>query len=370
MSAFRLWLAVAALSAAVAAAAQTAGPATAPHSASQPTTAQSRPAASQAARDLTAGYKNAPGPYKTGSTDISLRDQARDKELPLKVRYPLGAKGPLPTVIFSHGAGGDGNTFAELTDHWASHGYVVLLPTHSDSIRLRREAGEKAATLADKSALLKAVKPMDRLADVKFVLDSLEAIEQKVLDAKGPDLRNMLDRKRLAMAGHSAGALTTQMAIGVRIRSGLGGQLAGVGDSRLICGIIISGQGTTNRMFTDDSWKELTTPALVLAGSEDVAAIGNETPQSRREPFEKAREGGKYLVYIQGATHGSYAGKATSAFLGERPTGDLAMITGVTAASTLAFLDAYVLGDKAARAYLAGDKLQAFSGQQAELLRK
>lgn len=86
--------------------------------------------------------------------------------------------------------------------------------------------------------------------------------------------------------------------------------------------------------------------------------------------FRYAKPGDKYLIYIQGATHGSYAGKATSALLGEKPSGNLRMITGVTACGTLTFWDAYLRDDADAKAYLAGDRLRQFSRGQAELRRK
>jgi hypothetical protein len=46
------------------------------------------------------------------------------------------------------------------------------------------------------------------------------------------------------------------------------------------------------------------------------------------------------------------------------------MITGVTSAATLAFLDSYLKDDPAARAYLGSEALVAFSGRRAALERK
>jgi hypothetical protein len=103
-----------------------------------------------------------------------------------------------------------------------------------------------------------------------------------------------------------------------------------------------------------------------------VAAIGSETPASRREPYERAKRGDKFLVFIEGATHSSYQGKDRALALdSSRPTDEeLSMITGVTTACTLAFFDTYLKDDKAARAYLKSDALVAFSGRKATLERK
>jgi hypothetical protein len=111
---------------------------------------------------------------------------------------------------------------------------------------------------------------------------------------------------------------------------------------------------------------------LVITGSKDVAAIGSETPASRREPYEKAKPGDKYLVFIEGATHSSYQGKGPGLRLDREqpPDAELKMITEVTAAATLAFLDLYLKDDAAARAYLQSEALAAFSGGKATLERK
>ncbi|MCU0252707.1 MAG: hypothetical protein MUE61_21150 [Vicinamibacterales bacterium] len=298
------------------------------------------------------GYKIGAGPWKVASQDLVLRDEKRQKDLEVRVRYPAVAQdapGRFPLVVFSHGAGGSRDAFPDLTAHWASHGYIVVLPTH--------------------------VKPLDRMADVTFVLDSIGALEQRVAGLRDQEGLGRIDRGRIGIAGHSAGALTTQMAAGVKVRGAVPGALLearSVGDPRIDAAILISGQGTTNRMFTDRSWSELSKPMLVITGSKDVAAIGSETPASRREPFEKAKPGDKYLVFIEGATHSSYQGRGPAARLDrEQPTdAELEMITSVTASATLAFLDLYLKDDAAARAYLGSEALVAFSGKKATLERK
>jgi len=325
------------------------------------------------------GYKIDKGPWTAAFDQLTLRDEARRKDLEITVRYPRVTPDEgrvFPLVVFSHGAGGSRAAFADLTSHWASHGYVVVLPTHADSVELRRRQGEDLSRLArDLDGLRRDVRPMDRLADVAFLLDSLGTIESRVAGLRTGTGQGRIDRARIAMAGHSAGALTAQMAFGVKVRGvdgGLGLQPRAVGDPRIRAAIVISGQGTTNRMLTPDSWSDLDRPMLVITGSKDVAAIGNETPASRREPFERAKPGDKYLVFMEGATHSSYQAKGRALALdASAPTdAQLRMIVGVTTASTMAFLDGYLKNDASARAYLASDALVAFSGRQAALSRK
>lgn len=349
------------------------------------TRAQSRPApqadsqpASRPARefvaDRTAGYKLEPGPYEVALVDeFMLYDKKRDKNLPLRIRYPKGvpADRKLPLIIFSHGAGGAYDAFPQLSEHWASHGYVVIHPTHSDSLRLRRQRGDDLSGLrAEPERLRRSVDIVDRLADVTLILDSLDKIE-----AKEPRLRNgeegRIDRERIGMAGHSAGAYTTQVAFGTTIRGPRrNAPQRDLSEPRIKAAILISGQGLTNRSFSEDSWKNIRGPMMVYAGSLDVTSISNETADSRRDPYRYAPQGGKYLVYIEGATHGSYQGRGLARVLGEEPTTDVKLITDAVEIGTLAFWDAYLLKDEDALKYLAGDKIVRFGGGAIEYEKK
>ncbi|MBM4109475.1 MAG: hypothetical protein FJ255_11825 [Phycisphaerae bacterium] len=309
-----------------------------------------------------AGYRLGEGPYKAAEIDLELEDAARDKQLPIKVRFPKGLSVPAPLVVFSHGMGGSGDAFGDLTTHWATLGYVVILPTHDDSAQLRRKRGEPATeVLRDLSSGTRSVDPAGRLADVVLILDSLAIVEDEIPGLRGPDGAGLIDRVRAAIAGHSAGALTTQMAIGVKVRGrrmGADGVTPrDLGDRRLKAAIVISGQGTTNLAFTKESWAALDRPMMVIAGSLDTSRVSNETPESRRHPYELARPGDKYLVWIEGATHGSYQGKTATTLLRERPTTDVALITAVVSSATSAFLDAHLRGDGGAREFLASDGL-------------
>ncbi|GMU82614.1 MAG: hypothetical protein AMXMBFR47_24850 [Planctomycetota bacterium] len=372
-----------ALSLAVSLAAAQDAPATRPASAPATQAVSTRPAASQPAskpaRDYKlnrqAGYKLEPGPYQVGADlKFSIFDKPRGRRVPLIIRYPKGAPKDklLPLIIFSHGAGGSAAAFPQLSDHWASHGYVVVHPTHSDSLQLRRKEGESLSDIReDPRNLLKTVKPLDRLADIKLILDSIDKIEEHLPALKDAEGNGLIDRKRIGLAGHSAGAYTTQIAIGAKIRGPRArSPLRNLVDDRITAGILISGQGTTNRSFDKDSWADIRRPMMVFAGSLDRSPISDETPESRREPFEFAPPGDKYLVYIDGATHSSYAGKATSRMLGEKPTTDLAVITETVSAATTAFWDLYLKQDLDARKYLHSAELTTLSDGAAEYKRK
>lgn len=338
--------------------------------ASQPATSPAR----DFQEDRSAGYKLDDGPFAVASeNDFELYDKARDKKLQLTIRYPKGVPQDrkLALIVFSHGAGGSSDAFSELSEHWAGHGYVVIHPTHSDSLQLRRKQGQDLSGLrADPDQLRRNVNIVDRIADIRLILDSLEKIEAKFAPLKiGEEGR--IDRAHIAIAGHSAGAYTAQVALGAKIRTlrpGAAGQK--LAEDRLCAGILISGQGLTNRTFRQDSWSEMKKPMMVFGGSLDVAAVGNETPESRRHPYEYAPAGNKYLVYIDGATHGSYQGKGLSRMLNEKPTTDIRLITDTVASATLAFWDCYLSKSEGGCEYLKSNGLATLGGGAVEYKKK
>src|SRR5437763_248790 len=89
-----------------------------------------------------AAYKLADGPYVVETIDQTIHDAKRNKDLRVRFLIPKSG-GPFPVIVFSHGAGGSGQNYFPLTGFWVTHGYVVIQPTHNDSIALRRETGER-----------------------------------------------------------------------------------------------------------------------------------------------------------------------------------------------------------------------------------
>lgn len=323
-----------------------------------------------------AHFTLARGPFKSATADVTLHDAARDKDLELRLRVPLASpEHPMPAegwplVVFSHGAGGSRDAFPDLLDFWASHGYASVAPTHSDSIQARKKKGEvnpsELFTPAGRQKLVRDVSLTDRVADCVFILDHLAELSTASERTKGPALK--ADPTRFAVAGHSAGAFTAQLCAGVKGRAaGLGKTGLGftsIADDRFKAAIIISGQGTKSLLLGEDSWSAVKVPLFVITGSLDTSPpqMGKETPESRQEPFLKSRgqaKGGPpaYLLFIDGATHGSYQGKATASLLAEKPTTEPAQIQSAVAAGTTLFLDAHLRASDAAKTTLNSGQL-------------
>ena len=112
---------------------------------------------------------------------------------------PRGA--PFPVVAFTHGNGGIRNQSIYLTEHLASHGYVVVAPDH-----LRN-------TLLDYDDSAMADVMRRRPGDVSLALDTLLAHS----GTAGDPLAGMADVTRVGAAGHSFGGFTVLLLAGAHM---------------------------------------------------------------------------------------------------------------------------------------------------------
>lgn len=344
--------------------------------------AAQKQAAYTAQRDMARAYNPSSAQLKVAAIpDLVLHDAARGKDLHVRVYYPLG-NGPYPVIVFSHGAGGGQDVGPELLGFWASRSYVVIAPTHADSIRLRRQQGQRAGMAGILREFATDVDlRLSRVQDDSFIIDILPDLAKLA-----PELAGKLDASCIGVGGHSAGAMTAMLIGGATedmAANGLGGpETADQRDPRVKCILVLSGQGITSNWscFTKHSWDGVKIPMLVMTGSLDDSSRTGQTSLSRCDPYKYAIPPGKFLLYIDGATHMSFTGKVArkegvgdgrllSGLLG---AGDLdtardydqqAIFTEVQMAS-LAFWDAYLKGDQRAENWLHSDAIERYSGGQ------
>jgi len=304
--------------------------------------------------------------------EITLHDAARDREVVLTVRMPAAEEArALPMVIFSHGAGGSGDAFVRLSVLLAERGFVVVHPWHSDSLELARRRGEPGIdSQRDLRQLIERVDVVDRLADIRFILSNTERIGAAV------DRADVIDAARVGLAGHSAGAMTTQMAAGVTFfpvrgsgaptRTPIRTPVDGISAFAVISGQGIgSDRGRYRR--TEESWKACDRPMLVITGSRDEVSISPETPQSRRHPFEYApADGRKYLAFIDGATHSAFQGPSSRPRMRAQDPANAAWIGEITAAMVAALMEAWVMDDAAAQSWLQSGAVREIPGGELE----
>jgi dienelactone hydrolase len=223
---------------------------------------------------------------------------APDRLVPLEVRVSAPATGTgLPVVLFSHGNGWNLDGYAPLTAFWASRGFVVIQPTHLDSRR-------------NGFGFDHPVFPTiwtERINDLTRILDQLDSIEAAV-----PGLAGRVDRSRVAATGHSWGGHTAQSLLGARIFDEEGHVGEDMSDSRVTAGVLLAATGLggddlhpfaqANFPFMRPSFRELTTPTLVVAGDQDQSKMSSRGPDWFTDAYTHS-PGATDLLTFYGAEH-------------------------------------------------------------------
>lgn len=290
-------------------------------------------------------YKAEAGPLGWKSQALELPPAGAVKRaLPVRVTWPERGEGPFPVILWSHGAFGSGNAYQPLARHWASHGYVVLQPTHPDS----RDAGTK---LGDKQAFL--CWPQ-RPVEVSSLLDRRAELERRV-----PALAGKLDLTRVGCGGHSFGAGTSMLLAGVQASQG--GARKSFRDERVRCALLLSAQGRGGILPDERCYRTLTTPAVVVTGTKDDSNRTGEPWTWRVEPYTFAPARHKVLLVIDGAYHNFGGVTGLPPLMPGSGALDGDHVRLVRSVGT-ALYDAYLRGDADARRFLASRDVLAATG--------
>lgn len=287
------------------------------------------PAQVPAAAGASRLYGSAPLEVALVQTSSELKGGVNGRSLPYRVTYPKNGAG-LPVIIWSHGMYGSQDNYRPLVEHWARHGYLVVQPSHRDSLT----CGE--GKLSD--GFSKTTQNWnERPREIRLLLDRL---------SKDPVLSRVGDWSRVGMGGHSFGAHTTQLVAGARPR--LGGDLS---DPRPRAFVAISPQGESP-LFPKGSWDGMTRPMLFVSGDNDESPQGQ--PASwRLDPFQQCPSGQKYLLWVKNAYH-NFGGISGAA---RRNASRVPEQVEVVKAATLAFWDRYLKSSPQAGGVLTSGKL-------------
>ncbi|MDQ1410395.1 MAG: hypothetical protein QOJ41_2130 [Acidobacteriaceae bacterium] len=317
------------------------------------------PSLSDEAQD---GYKLETGPLAVNEVSgLLLHDEKRNKDLRVRIFYPVIA-GKYPVIIFSHGAGGSDTCCESLTRHWATYGYITLQPIHEDSVVQQRSGGDQHARLpqAVREALKNPALWESRPRDISFLLDSLAGLQKRAAGLNGK-----IDTGRIGVAGHSMGAYTAEASAGALVDlPGHPGQ--NFADPRAKAILCLSPQGPGQFGLTAHSFSNISLPFMGITGSLDnLGPLANAA--WHKIPFERSQPGDKYEVFIQGASHMSFI---TAETVNSARSSQAAAILGYTNSASLAFWDAYLKDDPAAKAFLQSDALERSSHGAAKLSRR
>lgn len=228
---------------------------------------------------------------------------APERTLETVVSYPAQgagtAEGPLPLVVFATGFGGTATNYTGLYDHWVKAGYVVAAPSFPLS-RQDAPGGTSGADLASQAG------------DVGFVRSEV----LKLSRSSGSELYGLVDPDRVALVGKSFGAITV-------LDAGFN-PAEQVPNVKAV--IAMTGVATEGPQFA-----AIDTPLLLVHGNED----GLVPCSASRAVYERAQSP-KFFVELFGVDH-------VSAFHGGSSPAEV-----VVEDTTIAFLDCYVKGDRAA----------------------
>lgn len=223
---------------------------------------------------------------------------APDRGVDLEVRVTAPTTGErLPIVLFSPGMGFSMDAYGPLVDHWAEHGFVVIQPTHLDSISL-------------------GIPPTDprtprmwryRIEDLRRALDNLEALIGAL-----PGLAGRIDAQRIAVAGHSYGATTASALLGARVLAPAGNPEEDFTDARVSSGALIALPGLAGHELTPvaqqffpfmtPDFDHFTAPALFVAGDADQSVLSTRGPDWWADAYRHTK-GEKSLLTVYGADH-------------------------------------------------------------------
>lgn len=232
---------------------------------------------------------NAPGIY-----EIEVRDEAH-----FRATFPVGALNR-PAIVFSGGGAEDPTGYGLIVRFWASHGFVVLQPLHSDAHTLHmREAKHPILgwrrTIWDVWGLALGENRMwrARCDDVSRLLDEIG------------DFQGRIDTQKIGAGGYSFGAHVASLLGGVRFDGRDGSFFAP--DARIKAVLRVSGESGA-RWQRKSAWDRLKVPFLVITGSADRTVWGRDY-RSKWEAFRRAPSPQKAMIEIAGANHFAFLGR-------------------------------------------------------------
>ncbi|MFZ4516625.1 MAG: alpha/beta hydrolase family protein, partial [Acidimicrobiia bacterium] len=264
------------------------------------------------------------------------------------VNEPMLATGRFPVVVYSHGSSGFRYVSSFLTEHLASHGFIVVAPDH---------VGNTAIDVFLGNAVSEQANAEMRPLDVSFVLDNVLA------ESDVNPVRAHVDRQRVGVIGHSFGGYTAM--------STVAGSSTRPADARVKA---IVGMAPYTRSLDDATLANVRVPALLMTGTKDtVTPIVVDTTR----PWDRIAGRPLYRVDLLDAGHQSFTDACAYVPIvkaaGDLPAG-IASYAESTAAQgcgpglmdisqaqleinkyITAFLGAYVAGNTNAKQYLVSD---------------
>jgi len=297
-------------------------------------------------------YKAAPRDRRLEvMADHVLRVPGRQRPIPLRITLPArrqtSGAALHPIIIFCHGALGSREGYQPLVRYWAGHGYAIIQPTFGDSLALLdKKKRRRIRSLGELVSSDHVISQWDdRPIEVSAVIDALPELEAAL-----PAIEGRLDRERIAVAGHSYGAHTGMMLLGLEL-VGPEGRRARLPDERIDAAYLISPLGPGGSI-RPEAYRRLDRPALFVTGGKDASPMPGRREKAgawRRKAFDLAPPGDRYLLWIDQAHHG-FGGISSLNWPGAGPAAPDQVL--LVRSVGLAFFDAFLRGEASARRFL------------------
>jgi len=276
-----------------------------------------------------------------------MTDSTRgNREIALKMYYPQNhTMTDLPLIVWSHGLGGSVDGAAFLSRFISSHGYVVLHVQHPGTDSSLWEGKPGHAWDIIREANIPRSASLARFGDVPFVLDHLDEFL-----AEHPEVAPHINRKNIGMSGHSFGAMTTQVLMGMQFPDEQG-ILQDYSDSRFKCGILYSPvpEFHLSGDLPEDVYSEIARPLFHMTGTDDSSPVEGFGYERRLDVYNHSAAE-KMLLILKDGDHMVYNGSRGK--LGQNPNRELH--EEIIKIASLAYWDAQLKGDGAAQGWLTG----------------
>ena len=273
----------------------------------------------------------APGTDRVEIVRCTWRDDARGRDLPVKIFIPKATSAPRPVILFSPGLGGSRENYAYLGKGWASSGFVCVFLEHPGSgPAIFKDDDPKHGAAAMRQVLKEPRHILDRAQDISFVIDELTRLNRE----KSP-LQNQLDLSHLGIAGHSYGAGAAMISAGERVPE-VGEEYR---DFRITAAVAMSPP-----IFHGLEFEDVRIPVFVAVGTLDA---GFTRTWLRHTINDRIESKGTCLVIFKGAEHFTFGDP-----LQPRDRVATEKFHPLILAATTAFLNARLRDDPAAKAWL------------------
>lgn len=193
-------------------------------------------------------------------------------------------------IVFSHAELLNPLSYKNILEHWASHGFIVVAPNHMDNENSNdMELGKDDNPIEHlKSILLNENNWNRRIKECHQVLDVLNMIES----ASG----FKINAERPIIAGHSFGAWTAQMIIGMQAQNP-SGNIVYNPDNRYYAALAMSPIGLNYMGLSETSWDKINRPCMYMSGKGDTDAFA-ENGDNKISGYFLTKTSNQHLVWF------------------------------------------------------------------------